>query len=60
MNKMKPYKPPQLIGQENLDREIKANKEKNITKINNIDNQLKYKQEVEKVLNYGQANNKRQ
>ena len=38
VNKIRPYKLLQLIGQENLDREIKANKKRIITKINNLDN----------------------
>ena len=38
VNKVRPYKLPQLAKQENLDREIKANKGRIITKINNINN----------------------
>ena len=43
INKIKLYKLLQLIGQENLNKEIKANEKKIITKTNNLNNQPKYK-----------------
>ena len=43
INKVRPYKLPQLIKQKNLNREIKANKKRIIIKTNNINNQLEYK-----------------
>jgi len=38
INKIKPYKLPQLVKPKNLDRETKANKKRIIIKTNNINN----------------------